>query len=69
MFKSNDRCLLKVADDEPIFVLRAQDFLAPLVVRFWITLAKMAGMNPNRLDEAHDIARLMECWPSRKMPD
>jgi hypothetical protein len=33
--KNTDRCLQKVSDDEPIFVLRAQDRLAPALVRQW----------------------------------
>ena len=28
-------CYAKAADDEPIFVLRAKDALAPDVVRYW----------------------------------
>lgn len=36
--KSNDLCLPKVADDEPIFVLRAQDESAPLVIAEWLRI-------------------------------
>jgi hypothetical protein len=38
--KLTDQCLAKVGDDEPIFVLRAQDRFAPTVVRVWIALVK-----------------------------
>lgn len=31
--KHDSQCLIKAADDEPIFVLRAKDPTAPLIVR------------------------------------
>lgn len=34
-YKHNDSCLAKVREDEPIFVLRGQDVLAPDIVRAW----------------------------------
>jgi hypothetical protein len=34
--ESTTGCLAKAADDEPIFVLRAQDRLAPAAVYNWI---------------------------------
>jgi hypothetical protein len=38
-FKSTDRCLAKVDEDEPIFVLRAQDATAATAIRYWLGLA------------------------------
>ena len=35
-FKATCTCLAKVAPDEPIFVLRAQDTSAPSVVLEWV---------------------------------
>ena len=33
-------CFNKAEDDEPIFVLRSKDKLAPLVIEFWMVLAR-----------------------------
>lgn len=41
--KLNDPCLKGASDDEPIFVLRAQDILAPITVIFWCLLALLFG--------------------------
>lgn len=49
-------CLGRAADDEPLFVLRAQDKSAPYVVRHW------AACNKFTLDHA------MERWPTRRDP-
>lgn len=46
-FKNSDRCLAKVDDDEPIFVLRAQDESAPERILDWI------GINRRSLTEEH----------------
>ena len=54
-------CLSKAADDEPVFVLRAKDKLAPGVVRMWVELAR--GVHePEKLEEATRLATLMENW-------
>jgi hypothetical protein len=62
-------CLLKVADDEPIFVLRAQDKLAPTLVRHWANLSMRAGegLGPSALKvvEALGLADAMEVWQRR----
>jgi thymidine phosphorylase len=39
-YKNNDKCLDKVDDDEPIFVLRAQDKLSLDTVHNWYQKAK-----------------------------
>ena len=68
-FKHNDVCLDKVADNEPIFVLRAQDRLAPGLVRAWAMQAEAHGCAPDKLREAYELAEAMEQWPTRKYPD
>ena len=75
--KHNDRCLDKAADDEPIFVLRAQDKLAPALVRQWALQmaghATMRGANAadvaSKYAEAMALADRMEALSNRKMPD
>jgi hypothetical protein len=63
-------CWAKAAEDEPIFVLRAQDALAPAVVRAWAALAEATGACcVRKIQEALDLADAMEEWPTRKLPD
>jgi len=69
-YKHNDECLKKVAPDEPIFVLRAQDRLAPMVVRYWAVLAsQLANISAEKAQEAYELAGLMEQWQGRRNPD
>ena len=64
-----DTCLDKVKPGEPIFVLRAQDKLAPALVRLWAERAAVNGCDPAKVLEAGDISREMEKWEPRKFPD
>lgn len=67
-FKNLDSCLEKAGDDEPIFVLRAQDTSSPKVVLHWI--AKNFETCPNeKLREAFEHALLMKAWANRKTAD
>ncbi len=59
----------KIPEDEPVFLLRAQDQVAAEVVRYWAYLHKVKGG-----DEAIEIlaikqARLMDRWPKHKPAD
>ena len=62
-------CLNKAADDEPIFVLRGHDKLAPVVVRLWADLALLHGCSGTKITEAMQLAHLMDEWHTRKWPD
>jgi hypothetical protein len=64
-----DTCLDKVKPEEPIFVLRAQDKLAPHLVYMWAKLAKEHGCPLEKVKEAEDCAEAMFAWPNRKYPD
>lgn len=59
----------KAADDEPVFILRAQDELASRLVRQWAVLAQTKGSPRAKYEEAHALADRMEAWPNRKIPD
>ena len=67
--KANDKVLEKIGDDEPIFVLRAQDLLAPAIVKIWAEIAQLHGLSYERWGEAIVLAEQMEEWPTRKYPD
>ena len=62
-------CLGKAADDEPVFILRAQDRYAAGRVDDWADYAEEGGCPPEKVAEARDLARRMKAWPIRKVPD
>lgn len=77
--KHTDTCLQKAADDEPIFVLRAQDKLAADTVRYWARqfLKAYDGILSEQADpkvitkykEAMALADKMDGWETQKVPD
>lgn len=67
--KNADRCLENCAPDEPIFVLRAQDALAPFVIMIYANLLRLMGRPKEKAESAEAVAKLMEAWPKRKLPD
>lgn len=67
-----DGCLSRAADDEPVFVLRAKDIVAPAAVRGWCELAAVAGAGEAKLMEAIQVAEDMMAWQKEngfKVPD
>jgi hypothetical protein len=62
-------CLSKLAPDEPYFVLRAQDLLAPELVEAWAVEAALNGCAEDKVADARAIAAAMRKWRKRKMPD
>ena len=76
-YKNNDSCLDAVADDEPIFVLRAQDETAAGLVDAWaegvLVNYRVRGLTPSaelieKLTEARAHADVMRAWPKQKLP-
>jgi hypothetical protein len=67
--------LAKAADDEPVFLLRAQDCHAADLVEKWVAWVSVAvpsvgGSDMNhKVGEAQLIADQMRRWPIRKQPD
>lgn len=67
--------LAKAHDDEPVFLLRAQDNIAAQLVEKWAIHASVAvtsvGGRPlqDKVTEAYLIADLMYKWPIKKIPD
>jgi len=65
-------CFSRVADDEPVFVLRGKDRLAPRVIRYWADRASNLGIDGRKIDEALKLAHDMEEWQEKngcKYPD
>lgn len=66
--KLNSDCLHNAADDEPIFVFRAQDKTAPGFIRAWAAQNHALGMSQSKVGKALQVADEMEAWHTRKMP-
>ena len=62
-------CLAKLNPDEPYFVLRGQDLLAPQLVRAWAVIARGYGCPIEKTNDALRCATRMENWPIRKAPE
>lgn len=58
-----------IPDDEPIFVIRAQDPMAVQIVQAWADEAEKQGVAPKKLFSARNCAREMKEWKPRKLPD
>lgn len=65
-FENPGSCLNKAQDDEPIFVLRANDPLAPMVVRLWADAAHVMGISKVKVHEAQMLSLQMEEWFTSK---
>ena len=64
--------LSRVAEDEPVFVLRAKDALAVGAIEEWMELAEEAAVSADKIAEADELCGLMEEWQRRngsKLPD
>lgn len=59
-------CYDKAAPDEPLFVLRAKDLLAPVAVEFWADLLASMGGDALKVQEARECAEKMRAWPERQ---
>lgn len=57
-------CYAKAEQDEPLFVLLARDPLAPSLVRHWVELRNVMGLDDGfeKLREANQCADDMENW-------
>lgn len=65
-------CLGKAAYGEPVFILRAQDKFAPLLVEFWALLVFNEGVKGGKAITAGVVAKEMKDWQrihGCKIPD
>jgi hypothetical protein len=67
--KLDSTCLQNTADNEPIFVLRAQDKLAAATIGHWCGLAMQHGVPIEKIEKAMVLAGEMTKWQNRKIPD
>lgn len=61
-------CYDKAGEDEPLFVLRAQDALAGAIVRLWAEMAALGGTKSEIVAEAMECAEQMDSWHFHKWP-
>jgi hypothetical protein len=59
----------KAHDDEPVFILRAQDCLAAETAERWAIRARAMGVDHDKVQEVFALAEEMLQWHSRKVPD
>lgn len=61
-----------IPEDEPVFLLRAQDVVAPATVEWWVIQARQHGALPEIVKAAEAQARVMRKWQREhkvKIPD
>ena len=58
-----------IPEDEPVFLLRAQDKLAKYVVRYWADLNDQYGGDTKLSQTARDHADKMDAWLVKKLAD
>ena len=64
----------EIPDDEPVFILRGKDKLARYVVKYWMDMARTAGVNQGKMIRAGEHLDAMDRFsvehPERmKVPD
>ena len=59
----------KIPEDEPVFLLRAQDVVASEVVRYWAYLHEARGGDSDIASLAMHHADRMDEWPKHKSAD
>ena len=59
----------KIPEDEPVFLLRAQDRLAADTVDFWADALESNGGPEDIVAAAREHANKMRDWSPRKLPD
>ena len=55
----------KIGEDEPVFLIRAKDVVAPEVVLIWGVLNQMVGGDPELTTKAYDWGMKMKEWQEK----
>jgi hypothetical protein len=68
----HEQRVAQIPTNEPIFVLRAQDSIAPMIVWSWIAHAERRNVKDEKLNSAINDAKAMEAFQNehgKKLPD
>lgn len=57
---TDSQCMVKAADDEPVFVLRGKDRVAGPAVGYWIGRSIAEGLHQDKVDDAVECSKEME---------
>ncbi len=60
------RLLDQVPDDEPLFLLRGSDRVAPGLMKYYAGASEARGVPPRDVASARETAEQMEAWPKRR---
>lgn len=66
--KYGDVDIKGIPEDEPIFIFRAQDVFAALILRLYQTMRRSAG-DHHGADDIGLAIRRFESWGTKKIPD
>lgn len=58
-----------IPEDEPVFLIRAQDATAAATVEYWARLAADNGARSDIVAKAREQAERMRAWHTKKVPD
>ncbi|KKN65029.1 hypothetical protein LCGC14_0485860 [marine sediment metagenome] len=58
-----------IPDDEPVFLVRAQDALSGPIVRDYAILYLSVTNDRPGFNRIIDVAEQMDRWPTKKVPD
>lgn len=58
-----------IPEDEPVFLIRAQDMVGASTVYDWAKNAEDAGASPEIVKMAREHAAKMARWRKKKLPD
>lgn len=58
-----------IAEDEPVFLIRAQDQVSAEAVRYWAYLNETSGGDYEASRLARQQANAMDAWPNKKLAD
>ena len=59
----------KIPEDEPVFIIRAQDAVSGDAVRYWASLNEQVGGSFEASKLARQQAARMDAWPVKKPAD
>lgn len=64
--KAIEFLVTKLEADEPVFILRGRDSMAPYAISRWIELARNNGVNRGKIDSAEKVfLEFLKFYPVR----